>query len=149
MMTAAHHRMVRVRHLQQPELRHSEWPGYFVYQKARSTNEMNTNKRRTKRRTQATGVAAPPLNQAEVKEQAPTWYKKLDLHVPIGELLPLLADDEFEMRSPGGASRGHAGFQQWYDRTTRIFFDETHRLEQVKLEPSNGADRSQVKVVVN
>ena len=93
--------------------------------------------------------ATTPLTQADVQALADVWYKKLDVHAPTEELLPLLADDELEMRFPEGTMRGHAGFTGWYDRVTRIFFDETHTLKQVALEPASNGHRARVKVVVN
>jgi hypothetical protein len=92
--------------------------------------------------------ALAPLTQADVQELANVWYKKLDVHAPTAELLPMLVDDELEMRFPEGTMRGHAGFGEWYDRVTRLFFDETHTVTQVGLDPgSNGL--ATVKVVVN
>ena len=51
-----------------------------------------------------------PLTQADVQQLADVWYKKLDVHAPTEELLPMLADAELEMRFPEGTMRGHAGF---------------------------------------
>jgi hypothetical protein len=88
------------------------------------------------------------LTQADVQQLADVWYKKLDVHAPKAELLRMLADDDLEMRFPEGTSRGHAGFGEWYDRVTRLFFDEVHTVTQVGLDPaSNGL--ATVKVVVN
>jgi hypothetical protein len=89
-----------------------------------------------------------PLTQADVQDLADVWYQKLDVHAPAAELLAMLADDELEMRFPEGTMRGHAGFGEWYDRVIRLFFDETHTVTQVALDPgANGL--ATVKVVVN
>jgi hypothetical protein len=91
--------------------------------------------------------AAAPLSEAEITEFAKDWYAKLDVHMPMVELLPLLADADLEMHFPEGISRGHAGFEAWYQRVIRIFFDEIHTVKEVKATPSSGD--AQVKVVVN
>jgi hypothetical protein len=59
----------------------------------------------------------------------------------------MLADDDLEMYFPEGVSRGHAGFEAWYQRVIRIFFDEVHTVKEVQSTPSGG--QADVKVVVN
>jgi len=91
--------------------------------------------------------SAAPLSEAEITEFAKDWYAKLDVHAPLVDLLPLLADSDLEMHFPEGISRGQAGFEAWYERVIRIFFDEVHTVKEVKAEPGGGDVR--VKVVVN
>jgi len=91
--------------------------------------------------------SAAPLSEAEITEFAKDWYAKLDVHAPLVDLLPLLADSDLEMHFPEGISRGQAGFEAWYERVIRIFFDEVHTVKEVKAEPCGGDVR--VKVVVN
>jgi hypothetical protein len=91
--------------------------------------------------------SAAPLSEAEIKEFAIDWYRKLDVHAPMVELLPLLADSDLEMTFPEGVSRGHAGFEAWYQRVIRIFFDEEHTVKEVTSKPGGGD--VEVKVVVN
>ena len=88
-----------------------------------------------------------PLSEGEVKELAAEWYRKLDVHAPMVEILPLLADKELEMVFPEGPVYGYAGFEGWYQRVIRIFFDEVHTLKEVTLTSSSG-DTVDVKVVV-
>lgn len=90
---------------------------------------------------------ATPLTQAEVQQLAEVWYRKLDVHAPEVELLPMLADEGLEMVFPETTVRGHAGFEGWYQRVIRIFFDEVHTLKQVGVKV-NG-DQANVDVVVN
>ena len=91
--------------------------------------------------------SAAPLSEAEIKDYAVDWYRKLDVHAPMVELLPLLADADLEMYFPEGVSRGHAGFEAWYQRVIRIFFDEEHTVKEVSAQPGGGD--VEVKVVVN
>jgi len=87
------------------------------------------------------------ISAQELWDFAADWYRKLDVHVPVGEILPGLADAELEMRFPEATERGHAGFTNWYERVTRIFFDEQHTLKEASV-VQDGAQPT-VKVVVN
>ena len=88
---------------------------------------------------------AAPLTAAEVKDLAARWYKKLDVHAPLVELLPLV-DENAEMKFPEATLRGLADFEGWYERVIRIFFDEVHTVKSVQTEPAE--DGANVKVVV-
>jgi hypothetical protein len=92
-------------------------------------------------------VATEPLTKAEVQALAANWYKKLDVHAPLVELLPMLSDQDLEMRFPEATLRGNADFESWYEGVIRIFFDEVHTLKQVTVD-LNG-DEAQVQVVVH
>jgi len=75
----------------------------------------------------------PPLLESEVKQLVDTWYAKLDVHAPVEELLPLLADDGLEMKLPEVTLHGHAEFIQWYERVIRTFFDEIHTMKELHI----------------
>jgi hypothetical protein len=93
----------------------------------------------------ALATASAPLTAAEVKELASQWYRKLDVHAPLVELLPLVAEDA-EMKFPEATLRGQADFESWYERVIRVFFDEVHTLKEVNVRPSE--EGAEVKVVV-
>ncbi|HTN02565.1 MAG TPA: hypothetical protein VL132_11825 [Planctomycetaceae bacterium] len=87
------------------------------------------------------------LTVAEVKQLAADWYQKLDVHAPLIELLPLLAEDDLEMVFPEATLHGQAEFEGWYEGVIRIFFDEVHSLKTVDVTlTDDGAD---VGVVVH
>jgi hypothetical protein len=88
-----------------------------------------------------------PLTENEIQEFAADWYRKLDVHAPLEEYIPLLAE-EVEMRFPEATVTGFEGFKGWYERVIEIFFDEIHTLKEVKLTSVNG-ENADVKVVVN
>jgi hypothetical protein len=90
---------------------------------------------------------AAPLTQEEIADMADRWYKALDVHAPIEELYAMLLDDGNEMMWPEGPTHGHAEFKGWYDRVTRLFFDEVHTI--TKVEAAIDGDRADVEVVVN
>jgi hypothetical protein len=88
-----------------------------------------------------------PLTEAEVKEFAADWYRKLDIHVPLEDYIPLLAEEGLEMRFPEATVKGFEGFKSWYERVICLFFDEVHTVKEVKL-ASVRDEEVDVKVVV-
>jgi hypothetical protein len=101
-----------------------------------------------------------PLLKSEVKQLVDTWYAKLDVHAPVEELLPLLADDGLEMNLPEVTLHGHTEFIQWYERVIRTFFDEIHTMRELHialseppgetdLEVGGSSTQAQVQLVVN
>jgi len=87
------------------------------------------------------------LTQQSIQRLAEAWYKKLDVHAPMVELLPLLADEELEMVFPEATVYGYAGFEGWFQRVIRIFFDEVHKVKSVESD-INGSS-AVVKVIVH
>lgn len=87
-----------------------------------------------------------PLTKDEIQEMAVAWYRKLDVHAPMVEILPMLADDGLEMVFPESTVYGWVGFEGWYQRVIRIFFDEVHTVK--KAEPVINGDEADVNVVV-
>ena len=90
---------------------------------------------------------AAELTKEEIADMADRWYKALDVHAPIEELYAMLLDDGNEMLWPEGPTYGHAGFKGWYDKVTRLFFDEVHTI--TKVESAIDGERADVEVVVN
>ena len=88
-----------------------------------------------------------PLTESEVQKFAADWYRKLDVHAPLEEYKPLLADDELEMKFPEATVTGFAGFSDWYNRVIGIFFDEVHNVKEATITSTSG-ETSTVKVVV-
>jgi hypothetical protein len=87
------------------------------------------------------------LTKEEIDDLADRWYKALDVHAPVEELHAMLLDEGNEMLWPEGPTHGHKEFTGWYDRVTRLFFDEVHTL--TKVEPKIDGDTADVEVVVN
>lgn len=92
-------------------------------------------------------TTADTLTQEEIAGLADRWYKALDVHAPIEELYAMLLDEGNEMLWPEGPTHGHKEFKGWYDRVTRLFFDEVHTI--TKVESRIDGDRADVEVVVN
>ena len=92
-------------------------------------------------------MIAGPITDSELWDFAADWYRKLDVHAPIAEILPGLADLELEMRFPEATEHGHAGFSAWYHRVIRIFFDEEHTLKEARIIEDGPLPKA--KVIVN
>ena len=87
------------------------------------------------------------LTQAEVKKLVDDWYAKLDVHAPVEELLPMLADEGLEMQFPEATLRDKKAFSAWYAGVTNRFFDEVHVMK--KLSIATVDDTATVQLVVN
>lgn len=88
-----------------------------------------------------------PFTTEEIRDLANNWYRKLDVHAPVEDVLALLAEDGFEIRVPEGTFRGRDGFKGLYDGWIRHFFDEVHTVRKVSF--TLVGDQAEVKVVVN
>jgi hypothetical protein len=89
-----------------------------------------------------------PLTEGEVKSLVNYWYFLLDVHAPVEQVLPLLADNGLEMRFPEATLRGHKEFIPWYEGVIRIFFDEVHVMQRLQITPSADGARADVELVV-
>jgi hypothetical protein len=90
---------------------------------------------------------AETLTEQEITDLVERWYRALDVHAPVEELYAMLLDDGNEMDWPEGTTRGHAEFNGWYQRVTRVYFDEVHTVEKVAARIDGSA--AEVEVVVN
>ena len=90
---------------------------------------------------------AEALTEADVEKVVDDWYKLLDVHAPVDDVLPLLADEELEMQFPEGTLHGHEAFKGWYETVTNRFFDEVHTMKELNIAPDG--DTADVKLVVN
>lgn len=86
------------------------------------------------------------LSETEIRDLVTTWYRKLDVHAPMEELIPLLVEDGLKMVFPEMTAEGLEGIRKWYERVINLFFDEIHTVKEVKLIPKD--DRTEVKVIV-
>ena len=85
------------------------------------------------------------LTPAAVKDLAAKWYRLLDVHAPMVDVLPLLSDAP-EMVFPEVTLNTLAGFEGWFQRVIRIFFDEVHTLKKCEVKIKDG--EAQAKVIV-
>jgi hypothetical protein len=88
-----------------------------------------------------------PLTNLEANQLVYNWYKKLDVHAPVEEVLPLLMSEGLEMRFPEGTLRTLEDFKGWYSKVTNLFFDEVHDMKMLNIELDG--ETATVKLVVN
>jgi len=86
------------------------------------------------------------LTHAQIRKMAVEWYQKLDVHAPMVEILPMLAEKGLHMKFPEATLSGLSGFEGWYQTVIRLFFDEQHQVRRVKSVIKG--NRAKVKVVV-
>ncbi|HLZ57027.1 MAG TPA: hypothetical protein VKR06_08780 [Ktedonosporobacter sp.] len=87
------------------------------------------------------------LKQADVKQLVDDWYAKLDVHAPVEDLLPMLADQGLEMQFPEGIWHDKTAFSNWYTSVTNRFFDEIHTMKELSIAISGAT--ATVQLVVN
>jgi hypothetical protein len=87
------------------------------------------------------------LSEAQIREFVADWYRKLDQHAPLPDLLPMVSRRELRMKLPETTLHDQSEFTRWYETVTRKFFDEAHTLKQVNVR-MNG-DKADVDLVVN
>ncbi|MDH3327892.1 MAG: hypothetical protein OEM01_01525 [Desulfobulbaceae bacterium] len=91
-------------------------------------------------------MANTPVTESEVKQFIEDWFAKLDDHVPVEELLPLVADEELVMKMPESSEYRHSGFIKWYNHAINTFFDEVHIIHALRITPSQ--DSAKVEIVL-
>lgn len=77
----------------------------------------------------------PQLTDSEINEFVGDWYKALDVHEPMVNILHMLADEGLEMQFPEATLKGKDEFEGWYQGVIRIFFDEIHNVKKVEITP--------------
>jgi hypothetical protein len=93
-------------------------------------------------------MALKPLDELEVRQLVTAWYKDLDVHAPLVDLLPKVSDQGLEMRFPEATLHSVAEFEAWYGGVIRIFFDEVHALREVEISIPECGNRADIKLVV-
>ena len=91
-------------------------------------------------------MTANAFSQAEIEAFVADWYRKLDIHAPPEQLVPLVTSG-VEMQFPEGMVCGAEEFRSWYEGVIRLFFDELHIVTRTGLSWREG--RYLLDVVVN
>jgi hypothetical protein len=90
---------------------------------------------------------AEPITLDQIKRFVAAWFRVLDQHDPVENVLALLADhDLMIMIMPDQPMRDHDAIRQWYGIVTRMFFDETHYVNGVAAEISGDGANVRVEV---
>ena len=87
------------------------------------------------------------LTHLEISKLVTAWYKKLDVHAPMVDILPMLSDEGLYMVFPEATLEGLANFESWYQGVIRIFFDEVHKVKKVASVIKK--EKAKVKIIVH
>lgn len=91
---------------------------------------------------------AAPLTEAEVRDLINVWYEKLDVHVPMVDILQHLPTEGLTQKWPEVTVTDLAGFEEWYQRVIRTFFDEQHTLRELNVRIRPDGSMADIKLVV-
>lgn len=73
----------------------------------------------------------------EVQYFIAQWFQNMDNHAFAETFFPMISTEDFEIILPEGTVSGMSGFQEWYEGVTRIFFNESHIVRDVRLSLSD------------
>jgi hypothetical protein len=76
------------------------------------------------------------ITDSIVRNIVVTWFRALDRHDDLEDVLAYLDPEAFELRLPMETRHGLGGFRAWYEAVTHRFFDEQHRVTGVRITPS-------------
>jgi len=93
-------------------------------------------------------MALKPLDELEVRQLVTEWYKDLDVHAPLVDLVAKVSVQGLEMRFPEATLNTVAEFGGWYEGVIRTFFDEVHALRELEITIPEGGNRADIKLVV-
>ncbi len=82
-----------------------------------------------------------------IQQMARDWYRLLDEHAPMLELMPMLSEEGLQMVLPEVTLHGQNDFVNWYQGVIRIFFDEIHEVRQADV--TYAGDEAHVGIVVH
>lgn len=87
------------------------------------------------------------LDEKNIKNFVAAWYNALDIHAPVEQCLEFLAEDVEMNFPPDPPFNGYEGFRHWYvDIIIKTFFDESHNVVSVEIEPQG--EQVQLNVTV-
>lgn len=86
------------------------------------------------------------ISETEVRQLVTDWLVKLDVHAPVGEMLPMLASENLEMQLPEVTLHGLDEFKTWYDGVIHTFFDEVHTIQ--SLDITTTSEQAEVQLLM-
>ncbi len=92
-------------------------------------------------------LAGPPAAD-ELRNFVRTWFAKLSFHVPVEELLSMVAAEGFEIEFPEARLTNEAEFRKWYADVGRSYHDQSHTLERIDLNGMPGSRAIDLDLVV-
>jgi hypothetical protein len=94
----------------------------------------------------AKAMSNTPITE-EVKKFVRQWFRKLDVHPHVEEMLPWVADEKLVMKMPDREEPfyRHEGFKEWYQGAEK-FFDQVHTIKGLKI--THTQDTAKVEVIL-
>lgn len=88
------------------------------------------------------------LDVKAIETMVVDWYKALDVHEPMVNILHMLASEGLEMQFPEATLKGVAEFEGWFQGVIRIFFDEEHVVKKTVVVKQEGERDGEYEVEV-
>jgi hypothetical protein len=85
------------------------------------------------------------ITESEVKQFIHDWFHKLNIHPPVEEVLPLVANEKLLMKMPEGEFKRHEGFKKWYEGANK-FYNQVHTIKGLTI--TLAQDTAKVEVVL-
>ena len=89
-------------------------------------------------------MSTTDVSESEVKKFVLDWYRKLDVHPPVEDMLRFVADEKLVMKMPEATFYRHNGFKEWYGGVDQ-FRDQSHIVQALKIETKQST--AMVKVI--
>ena len=87
------------------------------------------------------------LTELIIKSFVFDWFKMLDNHVDVSDVVSVLSNDKLMMNFPEATYTSIDGFIEWYNKVTNCFFDEIHDLKMIDIVIN--CDEATINLIVN
>jgi hypothetical protein len=87
------------------------------------------------------------LSEAQMRQFVADWYRKLDEHVPLEDVVRLVSASDLTMKFPEATLHDRSQFADWYRTVTHKFFDEMHTVKRVAVRTDG--EQAELEVLVN
>ncbi len=87
-----------------------------------------------------------PVTQFDIEQFIRDWFGKLDIHPPVEEMLPFLADEKLVMKMPEKTYCRYEGFKAWYEDIGRKYDEQVHIIRGLQI--TTAQDTAKVEIVV-
>ena len=74
------------------------------------------------------------ITEQMIRDFLGNWYRMMDTHAPLEEVLPCIDPVRFRMRIiDGPVLEGESGFSQWYHEKNATSFDSLHTVRHIDI----------------
>jgi len=89
------------------------------------------------------------VSKDEVTGFVHDWFRKLDDHADVTDVVPMLSASTFYMKVPEAEIKSIAEFETWYQGVVCKFFDEQHTMKELTIDLASNGTQADVKFCVN